>query len=181
MYILLQHTTAPHHCTTPLQHRKVIDTHDIDRHSRILYCNTPLQHTTATHHCNTAKLLIHTTLVGTHVYSTAPTATHCTTMQHAATRCNTLQHTTLVDNLHSTAPTATHQCNTPLHHTTAPHHCYTAKSWIHTTLMYSLLHLECHSNLNIQFQSHRYLFNGTWQKRPRERDHRVRFAVPHSM
>jgi len=30
-------------------------------------------------------------------------------------------------------------------------------------------------NLNIHSQSHWSLFNGTWRKRPRERDHRLRF------
>ena len=32
-------------------------------------------------------------------------------------------------------------------------------------------------NLNFQSQSHWSLFNGTWQKRPRELDHRLRFEI----
>ena len=33
-------------------------------------------------------------------------------------------------------------------------------------------------NANLQSQSHWSLFNGTWQKRPRELDHRLRFETP---
>jgi len=44
--------------------------------------------------------------------------------------------------------------------------------------MYSLLHLECHfiSISNLESQSHWSLFNGTWQKRPREQDDWLRFG-----
>jgi len=33
------------------------------------------------------------------------------------------------------------------------------------------------SHLNLQSQSHWSLFNGTWQKRPRELDHRLREEI----
>ena len=32
-------------------------------------------------------------------------------------------------------------------------------------------------SLNLQSLSHWFLFNGTWQKRPRELDHRLRFKT----
>jgi len=43
--------------------------------------------------------------------------------------------------------------------------------------LYSLLHLECHFNLNFQSQSPWCLFSGTWQKSPRELDYGLRFEI----
>jgi len=44
-------------------------------------------------------------------------------------------------------------------------------------MTYSLLHLECQFHLNLQSQSPWSLFNGTWQKRPRELDDRLRIEI----
>ena len=41
--------------------------------------------------------------------------------------------------------------------------------------MYSHLRFQVSFILNLQSQSHCSLFDGTWQKRPRELDYRLRF------
>ena len=45
-------------------------------------------------------------------------------------------------------------------------------------IWYSLSHLECHSfNRNLRTRSPLSRVDGTWQKRPREREHQLRFEI----
>jgi len=57
-------------------------------------------------------------------------------------------------------------------------HCTICRIYIYVCHTYSLLHLECHFLfLNLQSQSRWSLFNGTWQKGPRELDYWLRFEI----
>ena len=97
------------------------------------------------------------------------TATHCNTLQHTATHCNTQLPRTIICMIaligNAVQPTAFGVLfNLMLQHTAT--HCNTPQ---HTAT-----HCNVLFNLNLQSQSHWFLFKGTWQKRPRELDDRFR-------